>query len=221
MAAFWTESRRELQEWFKRNAPSLGDLYEGALRMVFDQAFPGRTRFVAHAVREIRNRLPDVITGTTRKRFDEVSAIDSLASKWQKAGFSVDGTCHVSLGQTEDLPSKHVPLPVGLFRDIARVLREHLEARERPSEAAARLFLGVEPRNSDSRDSLRPVIEHWLAVTRWFVGKVHESGSQDSGADEVEFQRHFTLFETTLCALIRGFYKTADELDQILEDTNA
>lgn len=60
---YWTEPRQELRAWFQRNAPSLGELYEGALRMFFAPEFPGRVRFVAHAVREIRNRLPDAIAG--------------------------------------------------------------------------------------------------------------------------------------------------------------
>jgi hypothetical protein len=97
MATFWTESRRELKEWFGKNAPPLGELYEGARRMVFDSTFPGRTRFVAHAVREIRNRLPDVITGTTSRRFEWVNRLDVLARKWQKAGLSVDGSSPHSL----------------------------------------------------------------------------------------------------------------------------
>jgi len=45
---YWTEARLELRAWFQRNAFSLGELYEGALRMLFDSQFPGRTRFVAH-----------------------------------------------------------------------------------------------------------------------------------------------------------------------------
>ena len=190
--------------------------------MAFEPDFPGRTRFVAHAVREIWNRLPDLITGTRTRRFDWVNRLDDLAREWQRAGLPVDGTCPVTtLGETQNFPSQHIFLSRRLFHDIARVLREHVEAREKPREAAARLFLGVEPSNVNFRDSLRPVIEHWLAVTEWFVERVHDSGSQESGAEEVDFKKHFTLFETTLGALIRGFYKTADELDEILEKANA
>ena len=47
----------ELLEWFERNAPALGRLYKGAIIMVNDQSFPGRIRFVSHAVREIANSL--------------------------------------------------------------------------------------------------------------------------------------------------------------------
>jgi hypothetical protein len=52
--ACWTPRRRELREWLRRNAPSLAELYEGAVSLLFDVPIPGYTRFVAHAVREIR-----------------------------------------------------------------------------------------------------------------------------------------------------------------------
>ena len=60
--ASWTPRRVDLRSWLQRNAPSLGELYVGAVLLVFGRPIPGRVRFVAHAVREIRNRLPDVVS---------------------------------------------------------------------------------------------------------------------------------------------------------------
>jgi hypothetical protein len=66
--AYWTHARLELQAWLQRNAASLAELYGGAARLVYDTPLPGRVRFVCHAVREIRNRLPDVLSGATLGR---------------------------------------------------------------------------------------------------------------------------------------------------------
>jgi len=216
-----TEYRDEIVEWFRRNdAASLGELYDGALRMISDPDFPGRTRFVAHAVREIRNRLPNLISGITSKRFDWINRLDALAEAWRRAGFLVGESVPPSLINKETLPSSDIALPVSLFRKVGRIIKEHTEARERPRDAAMRLFEGIDSGNADFRDRLRPIIGQWLDVTRWFEKKVHDSGIQDSDTPEVDFQEHFRLFEETLATLIRGFYSTLDELDEILEETN-
>jgi hypothetical protein len=60
----WTAKRLELKAWMAREAPSLSELYEGAVCLLFEKRLPGYTRFVAHAVREIRNRLPDMLSAS-------------------------------------------------------------------------------------------------------------------------------------------------------------
>jgi hypothetical protein len=62
-AVGWTSERLQLKAWLTRNAPSLAELYESAVRLLFEVRLPGYTRFVRHAVRAIRNRLPFVISG--------------------------------------------------------------------------------------------------------------------------------------------------------------
>lgn len=219
---YWTESRLELRAWFRRNAASLGELYEGALRMVFDQRFPGRTRFVAHAVREIRNRLPDVITNTkTGGTFPWKNKLDDLTKEWKNAGFTLDGSmpANITVGQTT--PSPNVPITPRLFQRIISLLSDHLAAREKPEDSAIRLFVGITPGNQILRDALRPIVFHWLDVTEWFVKRVHDSGAQDISIDEADFVYRFELFEMTLGALVRAFFRTVDGLDEILEDANS
>ena len=69
-----------LRDWFRVNAAHLGALYEGALKILYTVGFPRKVRFVAHAVREIRNRLPDVVcgpkTGGTVQYVNRLDAIE-------------------------------------------------------------------------------------------------------------------------------------------------
>jgi hypothetical protein len=222
-AAYWTQPRLELREWFNRNAPSLGELYEGALRMLYgENNFPGTTRFVAHAVREIRNRLPDVIAGRRGGTFDWKTKLDELAKDWQRAGFSLDGVIPTEVTAGESVPSTDVRMPRRLMQNVAILLKDHVEAREKPKEAAIRLFRSISPENNHSlHDSLRPVINQWFEVTEWFVKNVHEGHDQNRNTDLKELKKYFELFESTLGALIRGFFKTVEGLDEILEDTNS
>src|SRR5713226_3845259 len=62
-AAYWTRVRLEIRAWLRRRgAASLAEVYETSVMMV-ETACPGHIRFVSHAVRDIRNRLPGVLDG--------------------------------------------------------------------------------------------------------------------------------------------------------------
>lgn len=219
---YWTQSRLELRSWFKRNAPSLGELYEGAVRMAFSSEFPGRTRFVAHAVREIRNRLPDVISGSKiGGLFDWKNKLDQLVKEWRKSGFTLDETMPHQIIDGQMVPEANILIEPGLYQKIKTLLKDHIEARERPIDSAIRLFEGIAPERQNIRDTMRPVVSQWLTVTQWFVKKAHDSGSRDIDIDAEMFRKKFELFEITLEALIRDFFKTIEGLDEILEDANS
>lgn len=221
----WNPNRLELLAWLRRNAPSLAELYEGAVNMLFETIMPGRTRFIAHAVREIRNRLPDFISGPkSGSRFEWKKQLDGLTKDWQKAGFSLDGSLPVT-SAGGDIPSDSrlsaVPLPPRLFLKIAKVLNEHNSTRETRREAAIRLFESSAPENKQLREALEPIVRQWLDITEWFVKTVHDAGLTDTQHDWEEFKRRFLLFEETLIALLGQFYTTIEGLDEILEDTNS
>jgi hypothetical protein len=66
VADVWTDRRLAILEWLESAAPSLAELYQGAVQLLDDPGFPGRLRFIAHGVRDVRNRLPDVVAGFER-----------------------------------------------------------------------------------------------------------------------------------------------------------
>ena len=51
--------------------------------------------------------------------------------------------------------------------------------------------------------------------------RAHDDGRCDGECPRDELERQFVLFERTLMAIVRQFYTTVDELDQILEDANS
>jgi hypothetical protein len=225
--ACWTASRRELRTWLRRDAPSLAELYEGAVLLLFDAPIPGYTRFVAHGVREIRNRLPDITSGTKSGGYlDYKTRFDALVVVWKKAGFATDGAFPGSkMGDSPGAAiAEEAPLPREVVVMVASLVAEHEAARERPMDAAIRLFEGVLPENQKFKDTLRPVAVQWLEITQWFMKKTHDSGMTDKDLDLAELRKKFGLFELTLLGIVRGFstfFATTKELDEILEDANS
>jgi hypothetical protein len=106
-------------------------------------------------------------------------------------------------------------------QDIVEVLSEYAAGRETNREKARRLFEGVDSKNQTARESFTPIVTQWLSVTDWFMKIVHVPVNTDAAVDAGELQRQFELFEITLGALTREFFKTIGELDAILEKANA
>jgi hypothetical protein len=213
--------RLELKAWLGRNAPSLEELYEGALCMLYSQAFPGRTRFIAHAAREIANRLPEAITGIKNERFEWQNKLDTLLKSWERAGFAIDGSLPETVTAANPSPSTEFPVPRRFMQEMAKLLSEYALIRETNQARARRLFEGVDTQVQGSREALVPIVTQWLEVTNWFVNAAHDSGRRDTTLSKGELEQRFELFETTLGALTREFFKTIGELDEILEKTNS
>jgi len=209
--------RLELLAWLRRNAPSLAELYEGAVTMLMTNP-PGHVRLIAHAVREIRNGLPEAVSGPKAGgRLDYTSRVDGILEAWVQAGLM---PVELTLA---DLPTPDTTMAVSTTaaKPVLELLRDHQMARERPIEAARRLFVGVAPENQEHADALQPIIQQWLKVTKWFVARAHDNGRCDADCPRDELKRQFGLFEKTLMAVVRGFYTAVSELDEILEDANS
>lgn len=220
--AFWTPLRRDIREWLRKNAPSLGELYEGAVSLAYGPKLPGHIRFIAHAVREIRNGLPAALSATVRRgRLEYPDRLDQLTEAWTRYGYPLDGTLPVAPpAHTEEVPSPDIVLPRPLVAQVAALLRDHQGARVRTREAAVHLFEACIPRDQFTPDWVVPVIDQWLDVTGWFMSRTHDSGEPDA-AYEAQVRGQFELFETILGTLSREFFATLEGIDAILAVANA
>ena len=216
----------ELLGWFERNAPALGRLYKGAITMVNDPSFPGRIRFVSHAVREIANSLPDAIAGPrTEKRFDWQKELDQIVMSWIATDLPLE-TGVTPIMAEEELealpvePAQPLEIPSNLAQEIQRMLIDHRETTESRREAAHRLFESVAPENVQMRETLSPIMGEWMKTVRWFTGKAHHPRGKVEEDPNSELEDKFLLFEHSLVALTGEFYKPIEGLDDILQDTN-
>jgi len=215
-AGCWTPSRLELLSWLRRNALPLAELYEGAVVLTFAIATPGRFRFAAHAVREIGNRLPDAIAGPKRSaQVQYATKVEELAHLWRHEGLVLDSP---TTGNAVTPVDPSIPIPRHLYTKISELIDEHLRGRGRSREAAERLFSALEDATVGSANAA--VIDQWLDILRWFVGRSHNWNCLDSDQNEAEFRHKFELFESSLTALVRQFFSTVSELDEVLAKTN-
>ncbi len=219
----WNASRLEILGWLKRNAPSLAELYEGAVLLICHKSLPGWTRYLCHGIREIGNELPDRITGTTSgMQLQLTNRFDEILNEWRRANLPLDGTTpgvQVTAGASLPSPS-NIELPRRIYDLMAEVVRDHEESRQRRRQATTRMFETLIPEERN-RDAFGPVIRQWRDVVHWFVGHAHDGEWQDSDLDEGELQRHFELFELTLASIVRQFFTTSKDIDDILENAKS
>ena len=153
---------------------------------------------------------------------DYTSRIDDLSAQWKKAHISIEAKPSEDGKTPSTIEASGVLLPRKVARKIEGLIADHDAARQRPQDAAIKLFEGVPaPSNQRFRDRLRPVVLQWMRVCQWFMERTHESGYTDADIDQTEFKKHFELFESTLLAIVRGvstFFDNTDELDAILKE---
>jgi hypothetical protein len=221
---YWTSERREIRGWLSRNgASSLAELYAGAVMLVGLTA-PGRVRLVAHAVREIRSRLPDVLAPEeVPKRLDYHKECKTIRALWPQMGPLLQPNGPSASPTTTGT----VTIPAAAAVRVQQLLTDDLEVEGRVRETARRLYVAaIRVRSSrvltDSEAAvIEPAIRQWLEVTDWFVGLAHDNGKADAATDPKEFEHRFHLFERGLLALIQDFYPALEDLDEILEEANS
>ena len=203
-----------LDHRLQRNAPSLAELYEGAVTLLYNP-LPGHVRFIAHAVREIRNRLPDAIAGPTKEKrpLQYKNILDAIVK------LPGARTLIADIGDTTAPLTTTITIDRKLATRVAQLLQDHLTTREKTIDAARRLFQTIAPENT-ARETLTPVLRHWINTTEWFMRLTHDNNQTDNQCPTQELQHEFTMFESAIAAAIKPFFDTLEDLDAILEDAN-
>jgi len=178
-------------------------------------------------VREIGNRLPDVVAGRQgRGRLDHASYLDKIAKQWNARAIQ-EGLASLSddegpLGARDPglITMRIQPELVGTLDEL---VREHLAARERPYQKAYRLYEACAPENELLRSAYRPVVDEWVTTIRWFMELAHDNGQPDSATDIGHLRGRFERFEEFLMNLsaVVPFYDDLSEIDAILDATNS
>lgn len=209
--AIWTPRRQAILRWLETNAQQLADIYAGAVRLLHDKRLRAQSRFVAHAVREIWNRLPDAVNGPEQSsRVQYTKLVDRLDVLWKEMTPPLDPGA---------APDGTIPTSAAIIRQVENLVLAHREPGATRRQAAQRMFEALAPENAGVGHELNPIIGQWMDLGKW-GHKVAHVPNTDDRCSATEMQRHFELLENMLASVFEQFYQPLSELDGILEEAN-
>jgi len=214
---WWLPERAALHRWLQQNAPGLAPVYQAGLLMAMDETFPGRVWFVAHAIREIRNRLPDALAGeiaSTRTNYMDLA--EEIRVRWIDEGLPDDGSSPLA-GRSVPSASgaERFEVSAALLTAVAELMAGHTNATENNEQRARRLFEAVGGPSPPSY-----VVKSWLKGTRWANKYAHVRNKPLPLEVEAELADNFVAFEASLLAISNRSYENMDALDELLDSAN-
>lgn len=216
VGAWWTGERASLARWLDRRAPALTPLYRSAVAMVHDERFPGRVHFVAHAVREIRNRLPEALAGEIRHRAQYGYLTQSVYERWVEAGLPTDGSSRVEpRNEPPSTGPANIEVPDTLISTVGDLVAAHIAARETHRDKSQRMFEAIGEQSPPAY-----VIDNWLSSTEWSEKLAHVGAKPPSPEYQERLAYDFVKFEQSLMVIANRTYENMDVLDEILESAN-
>ena len=209
----WTPMRSELRAWFRMHAKSLAPAYEGAVELLATPLFPGRVRFIAHAVRDIANILVFALEPQCKgQRVQYEDHLDKIQQQWR----SPDGVCqHEGPSPLVD----NVTIPLELARLINDLVLRHRERRSRPS-AHDLLFRYLVKGSLSPPASIDRLVTEFGKTAKWFMARAHFTAVPPSPVDEQDLQGKFQAFEGAIFGMVGTYFAGAGAIDEILKRAN-
>ncbi len=216
---WWTPERDELNSWFENVAPHLAPLYRAAVRMTEDEEFPGRVHFIAHATREIRNRLPDALDGTLKlPRLDYRPWVERICEQWVEQGFLLDGTdASLNEAATPGSDDATVEVSVELVAAVGRLVTKHHEVEITKDALLVPRFEAL------AGEGPHPpyVFDRWRRASRSAEKFAHARDRELPPEADSEWTQNFRDFEGFLRAISQRAQENIEELDELLKAANS
>lgn len=216
--SWWTPERIALLKWLGAHAPALAPLYQGALLIAMRESFPGRVHFIAHAIREIQNRLPSALGPKVKQhRTGYEDLTDKILQRWIEEGLPEDGSVPIPKAFS---PSDSRPecreVSVRFLRSVGRLVSKHITAKKNRTDRDLSAFGALTERDQ----SPRYVIRNWKKLFRDAQKYAHARDEPLPTGADTEWVQNFLRFEKHLFAVQRPSYANLDELDLLLEKAN-
>lgn len=205
--------RRQLLAWFRTKATPLADAYEGAINLIEDGEFPGRIPFIAHAVRDIADRLVFVLDPQCKSsRVQYENTLDQIQKLWPDTLGIRGMSGHTATDGSVEIDYKLVLL-------IDKLVQDHRERRLRPShyDLLFRYLMRSEPFKATVNQRL---VDDFKKMRKWFMSLTHLRADGVPEVNEDELHQQFYRFETMLHSFVGDFFTGSAELDDILRQTN-
>jgi len=181
-------------------------------------SLPGRVHFIAHAIREICNRLPGAL-GPKVKRHDAgyEPLTDKIRDQWLAEGLPENGRLRIS---DESVPPASGPLrqevSVELLESVGRLITDHNEAKAN-REARERADFGDLANLGFTPSFARKV---WQKRKRDAHKFAHAADDPRPPESDDKWVAVFYELERDLIAISRPSQENLDELDRLLAEAN-
>lgn len=205
--------QQRVYEWLNDDLrlPVFAEAYKGAA-ILLDQKQAGYISFVAHAGRDLMNRLASDVAGIKSGRVQYQQHIDTLQNCWRDEWqFSDDLS-------TEVAENGHL-IPIKVCQIISTLIEEHKSGRIRSTDANG-LFFSTFLDYSDKDKIPVNLLSEWKAAKDWFLGHAHLRGKPFRAETHADMVKHFNCLDGYLYIAASSQYDRLKGLNEILEATN-
>lgn len=205
--------QQTIYRWLNEKAdlPVFAEAYKGAV-MLMKTKSAGCVSFVAHAGRDLMNRLAPTVVGIKSGRVQYVQHVDEIKDKWlddwrQCGDLSPNTKIHGHL------------IPIDVCQKITTLIDDHTAGRVRSSEADG-YFFSVFLDYSDMDKIPKSFISEWKNTKDWFLGHAHLRKKPFKSDTLTELEKHFKCLHGYLYIAANSQFNRMKEFDEILEETN-
>ncbi len=212
----WSPARRERMARLAETSRDLADLYEVAIDLLGNPDAPARMLLLGHCMREVGNRLPEILNPDLPGRSRQDEAVRSLAGGWRAVGLSLDGADDAEGGGTA------IPVPRQIVASVESVVAAFESGETANYAKASFLVTGNVPENlTDAVKNPDPGVAALLKTRRYFMGHTHAGVKDRQAADEAELQEHASHFEHVLDVRLGDWWEARLSVQDILARANA
>ncbi|WP_140162558.1 hypothetical protein [Billgrantia desiderata] len=207
-----TEQKRVF-EWLNDDLslPVFAEAYKGAAILI-TQRTAGYVSFVAHAGRDLMNRLASTVADIKSERVQYQQHIDKLQDDWREEW-------RFSNELSPEVAEKGHLIPVGVCQKISTLVDEHKSGRMRSSEADG-LFFSTFLDYSDKDKVPSNFLLEWRAAKNWFLSHAHLREKPFRAETDNDMVKHFNCLDGYLYIAASSQYDRLKDLNEILDATN-
>ncbi|MGG7056238.1 hypothetical protein [Nitrosomonas sp. ANs5] len=208
-----SKEQQRVYEWLNDDLslPVFADAYKGAA-ILKNQKPAGYVSFVAHAGRDLMNRLASTVAGIKSERVQYQQHIEKLQGDWQEEW-------RFSNELSPEVAEKGHLIPINVCQRISTLINEHKSGRMRSSEADG-LFFSTFLEYTDKDKIPKNLIAEWKAAKDWFLKHAHLRGKPFQEKTDNDLVKHFNCLENYLYIAASSQYDRLKDLNEILDATN-
>jgi len=187
------------------------EAYKGAAIFI-NQKPPGYVSFVAHAGRDLMNRLAPTVAGIKSGNVQYQQHIDKLQDDWRKEW-------RLSDDLLPEVVEKGHLIPIEVCQKISTLIDEHKIGRMRSSDADG-LFFSTFLDYADKDNVPGNLFSDWKAAKKWFVSHAHLRDTPFREETVKNLVKHFNCLDSYLYLAASSQSNRLKELNAILDATN-